>query len=167
LGALTAPDLGLPAVVLADFGWWFESPLALSAHRGGVALGPGAFDQRPSGRGGAGCGDGPLAALRTGGRFRGPQAHDCPQGSWMRKTSAIANFSYHGDGHGAWPTAPGWHGIVPFLFETLEACGLLMNRRHRVVPAEGRCRGGTAPLSEPSAGGRAPMGPRGRLRRRS
>ena len=59
----------------------------------------------------------------------------------MINTSAIANFGHQGDGHGAWHTAqgvqrldhrvqtPGVHVILPGLFETLEACGLLMTAR--------------------------------------
>jgi hypothetical protein len=42
-GALTQPDLGLPADILDDLGLCFQSPLQMSADLGGMAVRPGAF----------------------------------------------------------------------------------------------------------------------------
>ena len=64
-GALTPPDLGLPADVLDDLGWCFQSPWQMSADLGGIAVGPGAFDQSPSGLGVTGFGHGTLLAPLT------------------------------------------------------------------------------------------------------
>jgi hypothetical protein len=112
--ALTAPDLGLPAEVMAAFGLVFESPLQLSGHLGGVALGPGACDQSPSGLGVAGVGDGPRPALLTGGICRGNQAQACHPFAWLIHTRAIANVGHHGDSPGAWHTAESqWRGAGP------------------------------------------------------
>ena len=143
----------------------------MSAHLGWVAIGPGAFDQGPSGMGVAGCGHRPLPAWLTGGIFRGHQAQAFHQFAWMINTSAIANFCYHDHGAGAWHTAPGLQGldhgveapglhvIVPCLFETLEACGLLMNRPDLCLKDDWLRRGGTDHLREPAEVGRAPMWP--------
>ena len=49
--ALTEPDLGFPTDLLDDVGWLFASQLQMSAHLGGVAIRPGAFDKSPSGMG--------------------------------------------------------------------------------------------------------------------
>jgi hypothetical protein len=90
-GACTEPDLGLPAEVLDDGGWLFESQLQRSAPLGWVAIGPGAFDQSPSDMGVAGLGDSPRPALLTGGLVQGTQAQAFHQCSWVNNTREIAN----------------------------------------------------------------------------
>ena len=89
----------------------------------------------------------------------------------MIHTRARAHGCSQGAGHGAWPTAPGvpcldhWvhtpglHVIVPCLFETLEAVGLLMHGTAICLKDDVRRRGGTDPRRAPLAVGRAPMGP--------
>ena len=66
--AFTQPDLRLPADVLDHLGLLFEPQLYMPTDYGGIAIGPGAFDQSPTGMGITGFGDGTLtASLPTGG----------------------------------------------------------------------------------------------------
>jgi hypothetical protein len=67
--ALAQPDLGLPADVLDHLGLMFESQLQMAADLGGIAVGPGAFHQSPSGMGVTGFGNRPLLAPLSGGIF--------------------------------------------------------------------------------------------------
>jgi hypothetical protein len=64
--AFAQPDLGFPADVLDHFGLFFASQLPMSADLGGIAVGPGAFHERPSGMGVASFGDRALVASLTG-----------------------------------------------------------------------------------------------------
>jgi hypothetical protein len=177
--AWTAPDLGLPAEVLDEVGWLCEAPWQMSAPLGGVAIGPSPRDKSPSGRGVAGCGEGPRPALRSGGSFRGHQAHAFPQGSRVIDTRAIAHGCYPGDRPGAWHTAPdlprldrrvhppGVHVIWSCRCETLEAFGVLRHRMDLCLEDALLSRGGTAHRRAPSQGGRAPSGPASRTDSRS
>jgi hypothetical protein len=74
--AFTEPDLGFPTDVLDDFGLFFESQLQMSAHLGGIAVGPGAFDESTSGMDVTSLGNGTRSTLLTGGIFRGDQAEE-------------------------------------------------------------------------------------------
>ena len=65
--AFTQPDLGLPADILDDLGLFFQSQLQMSTDLGGIAVGPGAFHQSPSGMGVTGFGHRTLLAPRTRG----------------------------------------------------------------------------------------------------
>ena len=77
---------------LEAFGWLCESPLQRSAHLGWVALGPGAFDQGPSGMGVAGFGHRPLPAWLTGGIFRGNKAQSMHQFTWLVDAGEITQL---------------------------------------------------------------------------
>ena len=109
--AFTQPDLGFPTDVLDDFGLFFESQLQMSADLGGIAIGPGAFDQDASGMGVAGFGNRPLAALLPRGIFRGDQAQKFHQFSWALKTGEVAHFRHQGDGHGELHPTQGLQGL--------------------------------------------------------
>src|SRR5919201_5076144 len=90
--AFAQPDLGLPADVLDTLGLFFESQLQMSADLGGIAVGPGAFHERPSGMGVASFGDRALLASLNGGIFRRDQPQEFHQFSWGIKTGQVANF---------------------------------------------------------------------------
>jgi hypothetical protein len=89
----------------------------------------------------------------------------------MINPSELAQFGHHGDGHGAWHTAPGvqrldhrvqapgFHVIVSCLFEALEAFGRLMNRTAICLKDEVRRWCGTDHRRAPAEVGRAPLGP--------
>src|SRR5262250_3086084 len=55
--AFAQPALGFPANVLDNLGLFCEAQLQRSADLGGIAVGPGAFDERPPGMGIAGFGN--------------------------------------------------------------------------------------------------------------
>jgi hypothetical protein len=169
--ACAEPDLGLPTEVLDDLGLLFESRLQLSAPLGGLAVGPGAFDQSPSRMGVPGCGDRALWAALTGGIFCREQPQEFHPFAWGIKPGQVAHFGHQGDGHRAvhpteslqgfdpWVQPPGGHGLLECLVETLAACGVFGHRTdlglaHDVLR---RCR--TADFRAPPAMGRAPMGP--------
>ena len=81
-----------------------------------------------------------LPALLTGGIFRGDQAQEFHQFSWGIKPCQVTHCCYQGYGYRALHATqglqsldhrvqpPGLHVRVEFLFEPLEACGMLMNR---------------------------------------
>jgi hypothetical protein len=91
-GACTAPALSFPPHVLNDFGWGFQAQLQMAPDFGGMAGGPGALDQRPSGLGSAGGGNGTLSASLASGGCRGdePQAFQQCSGGAKRVRSPIA-----------------------------------------------------------------------------
>jgi hypothetical protein len=65
--ACAPPDLGRPADGLETLGLWFEAQVQRTAALGGLAAGPGAFHQGPSGMGVTGLGQRPLLAPLAGG----------------------------------------------------------------------------------------------------
>ena len=149
----------------------FESQLQMSTDLGGIAVGPGAFDQGASGMGVAGFGNRSLSALLTGGIFRGDQAQEFHQFSWGIKTGQVANFGHHGDGHGELhPTqglqgldhrmqTPGFDVLLEFLFETLEAFGVFSDGTDIFLKDDLLRRCGTDHLPRATAGGPGPNWP--------
>jgi hypothetical protein len=67
--ACAQPDLGFPAAVLDDLGWVFQSQLQVPTDVGGIAIGPGAFNEGATGMRMTGCGDGALTASLPTGMF--------------------------------------------------------------------------------------------------
>jgi hypothetical protein len=96
------PDVGLPADVLDARGVFFESSLHMSAHPGGIAVGPGTFHECPSGMGVASFGDRALVAALPRGLCRRDQPQALHQCSWGVKPGQVAKFGDQGDGHRAW-----------------------------------------------------------------
>jgi hypothetical protein len=78
----------------------FESQLQMAADLGGIAGGPGAFHQGPSGMGVTGCGHRPLLAPLAGAICLQDQSQEFHQFSRVTDTGEIANFCHHGDGYG-------------------------------------------------------------------
>jgi hypothetical protein len=65
--ALAQPDLGVPAEVLDDLGVVVQSPWQGPTHVGGISVGPGACNERATGLGSPGVGEGALTASRPTG----------------------------------------------------------------------------------------------------
>jgi hypothetical protein len=98
---------GLPVEVRERCGVFCQSPVAMPTPLGRGAGRPGAFHQRATGMGMAGCGDGPRpASLPTGGCRRG-QAHRGQEGSGMRQAGQGAAGGPGGHGAGALHAAQG------------------------------------------------------------
>ena len=92
--AFAQPDLGLPTDVLDGFGLLFEAQLQMPADLGGIAIGPGAFDQGASGMGVAGFGHRPLPAPLPAGIFRGGQAQNFISCSGVIEAGQVAEFGH-------------------------------------------------------------------------
>ena len=67
--AFAQPNLGLPADVVKKLGLLFQAEVQRPAHLGGIAVGPGAFHECPSGMGVASVGDRALGAAFPSGIF--------------------------------------------------------------------------------------------------
>jgi len=167
----TQSELSLPTDVLDGLRLLFQLQWQRSAHRGGVAVGPGAVDQRPSGRAVTGLGHGTLPALLSGGIFCRDQTEEFPQCSWGINTCQVANFCHHGNRHGTLHAAqglqrlahrgetPGLHVIGEFLLKTLEAFGGVVHRPDVCLQDDVLCRCGADDFREPAQVGRAPVCP--------
>jgi len=167
-GALTPPDLGRPAEILDDLGWFCPSQVQLSADLSGIAVRPGAFHQRPAGLGVTGCGTRTLLAPRTRGRLCRDQAHAFHPCSGEIDTAAVANCRHHRDGHGEITRArqPGpWHGVPAVGFDAVT--GLLGHEgggHHsaviaffRYIPGEPGATGASRIDKDPMCGLRWPL----------
>jgi len=116
----------------------------------------------------------PLLAPLTRGIFRREQAQAVPAFSWGIETGEGPNCRHQRGGHGAWHTAPSleglnhggqtprWHVIVPFLCETLEAFGVVVDRADVFWQDAVLRRCWTEHRREPPEMGRAPVRPAGR-----
>ena len=170
-GALTPPELGLPADSLDGVGWLCPAPVQRSAARGGIARRPGPFHQSPAGLGGPGCGHRPLRAPLTRGRRGREHAQALPACAGGSEPAAVAHCSPPRDGHGPWPSAPGLqgfdhrgqpprlHGIVACVVETLESRGVFGDGSDLCVKDEVVRWCGADPCREPPELGGAPCGP--------
>ena len=97
-----------------------------------------------------------------------------PAFSWGIETGEGPNCRHQRGGHGAWHTAPSleglnhggqtprWHVIVPFLCETLEAFGVVVDRADVFWQDAVLRRCWTEHRREPPEMGRAPVRPAGR-----
>ena len=113
--ALAPPHVGLPTAVLDGCGVVFPSQLEMPTALGGVAGGPGAFDQSPTGRGIAGFGARTLPASRATRIFGGAQAEEFHELSGVIDTGEGTSCRHHGDRHRALDTRQGlervdWQG---------------------------------------------------------
>ena len=169
----TQLDLGLPTDVLDHLGVFFEPQLQMPAHLGGIALGPGAFDQSPSGMGVAGLRNRSLLAPLPGGVFRGDQPQKFHECSWGIETAEIANVSHQSNGHGALHAtqrlkgftrrgqAPRFHVILQCLIEPLESFGMLIDGTDLFLKNDVLCWCRADHFREPPEMSRAPVGPAG------
>src|SRR5262245_20795158 len=167
------PDLGLPADVLEDLGWCFQSPLEMAADLGRVAVGPGAFNQRPAGLGVPRFGHGAQSASLPRRICRRDQSQALHELSGVRKPAEVAEFGHRGGGHSAWhPTqglqdrdhwgeAPRVHLVVECWLQTLKALRVCGDRAHLFLENDVWRRGGPAHLREPSEMVRVAGGPAG------
>jgi hypothetical protein len=98
--AFTQAHWGLPTDVLDSLGRFFESQLYVTTDCSGIAIGPRAFDERATGVGVAGFGEGTLPASLTAGVFRGDEPQEAHQLSGVIEAREVAEFRHGGDGHG-------------------------------------------------------------------
>ena len=129
--AFAQAHLGLPTDVLDGLGTLLQAQLEMPTDFGGVAIGPGAFDQGTAGMGVARLGDAALTAPLSTGVFRGGQAQVVHQLSGVVEAGEVAEFGHDGDGDGELHAPqglerlddrgkpPGLHLLVEFLFQTL------------------------------------------------
>lgn len=172
-GALTPPDLRVPTEVLDHCRGLFPSPWQMSTAFGGLALGPGAFEQRPAGLGVAGCGHRPVPASLGTGVCRGDQAQACHECSGGINAGQVAHVGPQGHGHGPGDAAPGLESRhhrghvprgdlnLPCWCETLASCGLRLNGMDLCWKDEWLSRGGADHCCAPPEGGWAPGGSAG------
>ena len=171
--AFTQADLCLPTRVLDRLGELFQAELQVPTQFRRVAIGPGPFDQSPTGMGMASLRDASLASALAPRIFRRRQAQRLHEWSGVLEAGEIAEFRDGGERpgklhateglervhHRAEP--PGGDLLVEFLVKTLEPVGVLGDRPDICLEDDGRCWGGTDPLAEPAEVSRAPGGPTG------
>jgi hypothetical protein len=75
----------------------FEPELQVATDFRGVAIGPGTFDQSPTGMGSAGFGNGTLPAALATGVFRGDQPQEFPEFPGMIEARQVAKFRHGRD----------------------------------------------------------------------
>ena len=80
----------------------------MAADLGRIPVGPGPFDQCPTGMGVAGLGDAALVTALATGIFRGGEAEITHELSRVLKTGQVAQFRHAGDGHGELDAAQAW-----------------------------------------------------------
>jgi hypothetical protein len=98
--AFTQPPLGLPADILHRLGEFFETALEMAADLGRRAVGPGPFNQRSAGLGIPRLGQAALTTGLTTGIFRRGEPPRTPELSGGSNAGEVAEFCYHGHGHG-------------------------------------------------------------------
>jgi hypothetical protein len=103
----------------------------------------------------AGCGHGARPATLTRGILRGKQTQACHQFSGVLAAGEVAEVGPQGDGHGERHAAQGLKRVDPraqaprcdrclaCLFETLEACGVLVEGADTCLKDDVLSRGGT------------------------
>src|SRR5262245_45789544 len=106
-GACAQSELGLPADVLDRFGLVVQSHLEMPPDFRGIAIGPGALNERTTGMGLPGFGDRTLPAPLPTGGFRRGQAQIAPELSGILKAGEVTQFGHGRNGDGALPTAQG------------------------------------------------------------
>jgi len=168
--ALAQPAWGFPAHVRDHGRVCCKAQLQRAAALGGRAGGPGAFHERPAGRGIPRFRERALAAPCPGGIFRGeqPQAlHACSGGL---ETRQVADCGDHGDRRGTWHAPEGLEGLahrlqapacalgVECLFQALEPFGLFVHSPDIVVKDDVRRRRWTHAFGEPPSVRWSPIG---------
>jgi hypothetical protein len=116
-------------------------------------------------------GDRALAALLTGGMFRGHEPHTLHQCPWAFKVCQVPHVCHQGDSHCKLPSTqslacldhgghtPGGDLLVACLVETLEAFVVCAHGSDLFLENDVLSRCGTDDFREPSEVGRAPMSP--------
>jgi hypothetical protein len=128
----------------------------------GLAVRPGAFDECASRLGVPRLGDRALTTPLTTGVCWGGPVHVTHELSGVVNARQLTQFRDASDGHGAWHAPQGVKGLdhrlqapgVPLLleglFETLQACGVLVHRPDRFREDDWRRRGGTDRFRAPA-----------------
>jgi hypothetical protein len=139
-GAFAGPYLRLPADILYGFGARRQASWQVAADFRRITVRPGAFDEGVSRMGVPRLGARALTPPLTPGVCRGGQAQVTPALSGGVKARQLPSFCEAGDGDGTWHTpqglkgldhrlkTPGVHQLVAFVFETLQACSVLVHR---------------------------------------
>jgi hypothetical protein len=167
----TEPHLGLPTDILDRFGELFQSQLQMATHLGRIAVGPGPFNESATRMGIARFGNGPLATPCTGGILRGNQPQEFHDLSGIIEARQVSKFGHRGDRDSELHTAEGLKGLdhrvqaprfdllLEFVFETLEALGVVVDRTD-IFLEDNLLRGcGTDDFGEPPQMGGVPGGP--------
>jgi hypothetical protein len=109
--AFAQPHLGVPTNILDGGGQLFQTPLEMTTDLGRVAVGPGAFDQRPTGMAIARFGDAALMPPLTRGIFRREQPHITHELSRVIEPGEVSQCCHDRDGHGALDPTQGLEGL--------------------------------------------------------
>jgi hypothetical protein len=166
--ALAPPPLGFPTEILDGFGPLCQAQPELTTDLGRVAVGPGAFAQGPTGMAIARVGDAALMPPLTTGICRRDQPQRTHEWSRVIEPGEASPFCHDRDGHGALAPPQGLEGLdhrgqtpgfalrAEFLFETLQAFGVLITRADVSLEDEVLRGSGTDDFREPPQRGRAP-----------
>jgi hypothetical protein len=109
--ALAPPHLGLPTDSLDRFGELCQTALEMTADLGRIAVGPGAFNQRPAGMGIARLGNAALATTLTTGICRRRQPQITHEVSGDIESGEVAEFCDGGHGYGALDATQALEGV--------------------------------------------------------
>lgn len=141
----------------------------MTTDRGGIPVGPRAFDQATTRMAVARFAQSPLAAALATGMFRRHEPSKLHEFSRGLEAREVAKLRHGGDSARALDTsqrlerfddggeAPGVDGVVAFLFQTLEPCGLFVDGPDLCLTDELLRRGGTHHLREPPQVGWPPV----------
>ena len=134
----------------------------MAAPRGRIAVGPGAFDQGPAGRGVARLGTASLTTTLSTGVFRRRPPAIAHELSRVLNAGEVAKRCHRGHRDGALdPTEPlegidhrgeppGLDLLLKCLLKALATCRVFGDRLHVFLNNDLRRRGGTDDLAEPS-----------------
>ena len=149
----------------------FQPEWQVTTDVGGIAGGPGAFDQGTTGVGVTGLGDRTVPAALTTRVFGGDPAQICYHLPGMLEARQVAECGHAGHGHGELPAAQGLKGLDHRLQspgcdlclqcwpEALEPFGVLLDRAGPVLEDDLWRWGGADHFGEPPHMGRAPGRP--------
>ena len=174
LSVAGAPSsLGLPTDIVERLGPLLQASRPMPADVGGVAIGPGAFDQRPAGRAVARRGEAARSAPRSRRVCRRCYAPGVHERSGVIAPGAVAAFGPGGHGDRAWHPAsglervddrgppPGLPLVAACLVQPCSTCRVFRDRAAVVLAHERRRRWGTDDRAAPPEGGRPPGGAAG------
>jgi hypothetical protein len=170
-GAFAESSRRLPTALLDRLGHLLQTSWQMPADCGGVARGPGAFDQGPAGMAMARLGAAALVAPLARRVCRGCEAQGVQQLSRVIAPGAVAACGPSGHCARALPPAeslesvdargapPGLPLVGACVFQTRQPCGVVGDRSDVCLAHDRRCRGGTDDLAAPPEVGWTPGGP--------
>jgi hypothetical protein len=109
--AFAQPHLRLPTDFLDGFGLCFQPELEMPTDFGGIAIGPGPFDQGSAGMGVTRFGDRTLPASLGTGILRGDQPQEFHELSGIIEACQVAEFRHRGDRDGELDPTQGLEGL--------------------------------------------------------